>query len=114
VRERFAENRQAKVEQPEVELDRIVVSYMSPCSWPSLCTTTTTTTTTPFNVLFSGTTWISLYQKGKTSLDLNEARDHGVLGYGGISWTLRKQSRAYTWLQTDNHTNTSSQNFLQA
>ena len=27
----------------------------------------------PFNGLFSGTTWVSRYQKGKTSLDLNEA-----------------------------------------
>ena len=41
----------------------------------------------PFNSLFSGTTWVSWYQKGKTSLDLNEARDDGVLG-----WTICKQS----------------------
>ena len=27
----------------------------------------------PFNGLFSGTTWVSRYRKGKTSLDLNEA-----------------------------------------
>jgi len=31
-------------------------------------------------VSFSRTTWISRYQKGKTSLDLNEARDDEVLG----------------------------------
>jgi len=30
-----------------------------------------------FNGLFSSTTWVSRYQKGKTSLDLNEARDGG-------------------------------------
>ena len=35
----------------------------------------------PFNGLFSRTTWVSRYQKGKTSLDLNEARDDGVLGW---------------------------------
>jgi len=29
----------------------------------------------PFNSLFSRTTWVNRYQKGKTSLDLNEARD---------------------------------------
>ena len=46
----------------------------------------------PFNGLFSRTTWVSRYQKGKTSLDLNEARDDGVLGRSGISWTIRKQS----------------------
>jgi len=34
----------------------------------------------PFNGLFSGTTWVSRYQKDKTGLDLNEARDDEVLG----------------------------------
>ena len=33
----------------------------------------------PFNGLFSRTTLVSRYQKGKTSLDLNEAKDDGVL-----------------------------------
>ena len=46
----------------------------------------------PFSGLFSGTTWVSRYQKGKTSLDLNEARDGGVLGCSGISWIICKQS----------------------
>ena len=36
--------------------------------------------------------WVSLYQKGKTSLDLNEARDDGVWDGSGISWTICKQS----------------------
>ena len=34
----------------------------------------------PFHGLFSKTTWVSRYQNGKTSLDLNEERDDGVLG----------------------------------
>ena len=34
-----------------------------------------------FNGLFSRTTWVRQYQKGKPSLDLNEARDDGVLGW---------------------------------
>jgi len=34
----------------------------------------------PFNGLFSTTTWVSRYQKGRTSLDLNEARDDEVSG----------------------------------
>jgi len=38
-----------------------------------------------FNSLFSRTNWASRYQKGKTSLHLNEARDNGVLGCSGIS-----------------------------
>ena len=48
--------------------------------------------TPPFNGLFSGTTWVSQYQKGKTSLDLSEARDDGALGCSDISWTIGKQS----------------------
>ena len=34
----------------------------------------------PLNVLFSRTTWVSLYQKSKTSPDLKEARDK-ILGW---------------------------------
>ena len=34
----------------------------------------------PFNGLFSRTTWVNRFQKGKTSIDLNEARVDGVLG----------------------------------
>ena len=45
-----------------------------------------------FKGLFSGTTCVSQYQKGKTSLDSNEARDDGVLGCSGISGTICKQS----------------------
>jgi len=48
----------------------------------------TTTLVHPFNSLLSRTTRISWYQKGKTSLDLNEARDDGVLGCNSISWTI--------------------------
>jgi len=61
----------------------------------------------PLNGLFSITTWVSRYQKGKTSLDLNEARDDGVLGCSGISCTICKQS-APRCRQIINHTNTSS------
>ena len=41
-----------------------------------------------FNGPFSKTTWVSRYRKNKTSLDLNEARDDGVCGCSGISWTI--------------------------
>jgi len=50
------------------------------------------TTLHPFNGLFSRTIWVSRYQKGKSSLDLNEARDDEVWGCSGISWTISKQS----------------------
>ena len=69
---------------------------------------TQTTTTTTFNGLFSRTTWVSQYQKGKTSLDLKEERDGGVLG-----WQWHRQDHMQTIctsLHTENH-NTSSLNF---
>jgi len=70
--------------------------------------TTTTTTTTPFNGLFSRTTWVSWYQKGKASLDLNEARGWGL----GWQWhQLDHMQTICTSLQTGNDTNTSSPNF---
>jgi len=53
----------------------------------------TTTVLHPFNGLFSRTALVSWYQKGKTNLiDLNEARDDGILGCSGISWNICKQS----------------------
>ena len=61
----------------------------------------------PFNSLFSRTTWVSRYQKGKTSLDLNETRDYGVLGCSGISWTICKQSAPCSrQITTPTHTHT--------
>ena len=59
----------------------------------------------PFNGLFSRTTWVSRYKKGKASLDLNEAR-------WGWQWhQLDHTQTTSISLQTDNHTNTSSLNF---
>jgi len=56
-----------------------------------------------FNGLFSRTTWVSRYHKGKISVDLSETRDDGALGCSGLDdmQTIR------TSLQTDNHINTS-------
>ena len=63
----------------------------------------------PFNDLFSRTTWVSRHQKGKTSLDLNEARGDGVLWW---QWhRLDHMQTICTSLHTDNHTNTPSLNF---
>jgi len=63
----------------------------------------------PFTGLFSRTISVSRDQKGKTSLDLTEARDDGVLGR---RWRqLDHVQTICTSLQTDNHTNTSSLNF---
>jgi len=91
----------------------------------------------PFNGLFSRTILVSRYQKGKTSLDLNEARDDVALGWQWhqldhmqiICTSLqtacftflvlahpgspgkRAVKRVCVLLQTDNHTNTPSLNF---
>ena len=43
---------------------------------------------------FFRTTWVSQYQKGKTSLDLNEAKEDG--DDSGISWTICKQSAPHS------------------
>jgi len=73
--------------------------------------TITHTHTHPFNGPFSGTTQVNRYQKGKTNLDLNEARGGWFLGR---QWhQLDHIQRVCTSLQTDNHTNISSLNFLQ-
>ena len=77
-------------------------------SWYLTTTTVTTATLHPFNGLFSRTTWVSWYQKDKTSLDLNEARGWGF----GMQWhQLDHMQTICTSLQKDNHTNTSSLNF---
>ena len=55
------------------------------------------------NGLFSRTTWVSRYQKGETSLNLNEVRYDGVWGW---QWhQLDHMQTICTSLQTDNHTN---------
>jgi len=61
---------------------------------------------------YPSTTWLSQYLKGITSLDLNEARDDGVLGCSGISWTKWQMQTLCTSFSTDNHINISSVNFL--
>jgi len=58
----------------------------------------------PLNSFLPRTTWVSRYQKGKTSLGLNEARDDG-----GLWWQwhrLDHMQTICTSLETDNHTNT--------
>ena len=61
---------------------------------------------------FSTTTSLSQYQRGKASLDLNEARDDGVWGW---KWhQLDHTQIIFTSLQTDNHTQHPVSQFLQA
>ena len=86
-----------------------------PSSQPSTFTKSSTSLTQLLLLLhlfigfFSSTAWVSRYKKGKTTTDLNEARDDGVWGW---QWhQLDHMQTICTSLQTDNHTNTSSLNF---
>jgi len=58
----------------------------------------------PLNGLFSRTTWVSRYQKGKTSLDLYETGDDGVSE--AVASAGPYMQTICTSLQTDNNTNT--------
>jgi len=62
----------------------------------------------PFNGLFSRTTWVSRYQKGKTNLDFTGARD------SEWQWHRPDHTQVCTSLQTDNHASTPPLCFLQA
>jgi len=78
------------------------MQQMDPCD---LCGTTPflpiyTHTHTPFNGSLSGTTRVSRYQKGKTSLDFIEARD------SERQWHQLGHMQVCTSLQTDNHAST--------
>ena len=53
-----------------------------------------------FNSPLSGTTQVSRYQKGKTSLDFTEARD------SEWQWRQLGHMQVCTSLQTDNHAST--------
>ena len=64
--------------------------------------------THPFNGHFSGTTQVSRYQKGKTNLDVTEARDTEW------QWYQLGHIQVCTSLQTDNQASTPPLSFLQA
>jgi len=66
------------------------------------------THTHPFNGPLSGTTRVSQYQKGKTSLDFTEARD------SEWQWYPLGHIQVCTSLQSDNHASTPPLSFLQA
>jgi len=61
-----------------------------------------------FNGLFSGTTLVSQYQKGKINLDFTEARD------SEWQWHQLGHMQVCTSLQTDNHANAPPLSYLQA
>ena len=68
----------------------------------------THTHTHPFNGPFSGTARVGRYQKGKTNLDITEARD------SEWQWHQLGHVQVCTSLQTDNHARTPPLSFLQA
>jgi len=63
---------------------------------------------TRLTALFSGTTRVGQYQKGKTNLDFTGARD------SEWQWHQLGHVQACTSLQTDNHASTPPVSFLQA
>ena len=68
----------------------------------------THTHTHPFNCPLSRTTRVSRYQKGKTNLDFNGARD------SEWQWNPLGHMQVCTLHQTDNHASTPQLSFLQA
>jgi len=68
----------------------------------------THTHTHTFNGSFSGSTQVSRYQKGKTNLHFNEARD------SEWQWHQLGHVQVWTLLQTDNYVSAPLLNFLQA
>ena len=70
--------------------------------------TTHTHTHTRLTALFSGTTQVSRYQKGKTNLDFSEATDNEW------QWHQLGHMQVCTLLQIDNHASTPPLSFLQA
>ena len=67
-----------------------------------------TDTHTHLTALFSWTTWVSRYQKGKTNLDFTKASD------SEWQWHQLGHMQVCTSLQTDNHASTPPLSFLQA
>ena len=67
-----------------------------------------THTHTRLTALFSGTTQVSRYQKGKTNLDFSEATDNEW------QWHQLGHMQVCTSLQIDNHASTPPLSFLQA
>ena len=62
-------------------------------------------THTHLTAFFSGTTWVSRYQKCKTNLDFTKARD------SEWQWHQLEHMQVCTSLQTDNHTSTQPLSF---
>ena len=79
--------------------------YNTAATWVSL---SRTLLLQPFNGLFSRTTWVRRYQKGKTNLDFTGARD------SEWQWYQLGHMQVCTSLQTDNHSSTPPLSFLQA
>jgi len=72
--------------------------YFNVCSKADVSQLNLGHTHTRLTALFSGTTQVSRYQKGKTSLDFTEARD------SEWQWQQLGHMQICTLLQTDNHT----------
>jgi len=74
--------------------------YLSDRTVSCFSSSHTHTHTHPYNCPLSRTTWVSRYQKSKTSLYFSEAR------YNERQWHQLGHIQVCTSLQTDNHTST--------
>ena len=81
-------------------------SLTAACS--KVCTYNTHTHTYPFNGPYSGTTWVSHYQKCKNNLDFTEARD------SEWQWHQLGHMQVCISLQTDNHASTPPLSFYRS
>jgi len=84
----------------------LIITFINARTQPAqkLIQNTHTHTHTPIQWPFSGTTQVSRYQKGKTNLDFNEARDSEWQWHQLVCMSL----------QTDNYASTPPLTFLQA
>jgi len=85
-----------------LESTYLTLCYKGPWVVPKIRTlfSGTHTHTHPFNGPFSGTIQVSRYQKGKTNLDITEARD------SEWQWHELGRMQVCISLQTDNHVST--------
>ena len=94
---RRSKQRLARRVKPTYSNSAMIKVNRTGSKWPVMCVAGQTH---PFNGLFSRTTRVSRYQKGKTNLDFTEVRD------SEWPWHQLDHMQVCTLLQTDNHANT--------
>jgi len=99
---------QVDCQEPGSAPEHYYLEIAAHCDFWLLCALQTLLHIDPFNGPSSGTTRVSRYQKGKTNLDVTEARD------SEWQWHQLGRMQVCTSLQTDNHASTPPLSFLPA